>query len=74
MAYVFWHHKLQEEDAFEKEKLLYRIDERDDKTSGYQAIGSNLVKEGQHISTSPIPVSSQVVQHHGSAGRDRYYM
>lgn len=63
-----------EEDAFGKEKLLYRIDEREDKINDYQANGSNLAREGHHIPTSPIPVSSPVIHRHGSAGRDLYYM
>ncbi|ONK54838.1 uncharacterized protein A4U43_UnF10800 [Asparagus officinalis] len=65
---------LHKEDGSEKENLLYKIDEREDIATGDHGNGSNLVNEGFHVPSSPILVSSPATHHHGSAGRDLYYM
>ncbi|XP_020267711.1 probable vacuolar amino acid transporter YPQ1 [Asparagus officinalis] len=52
-------HKSQKlEDALAKEKLLYKIDEKEDKTNDDQANGSDHVNEVCHVASSPISVSS----------------
>ncbi|XP_017701235.2 uncharacterized protein LOC103719251 [Phoenix dactylifera] len=68
-------HRHHQEDEPTKERLLgYNIDDKETRASNYQANGSNPVREGMHMTSSPIPVTAPVIGRYGSYGRDLYYM
>ncbi|XP_073110837.1 uncharacterized protein [Elaeis guineensis] len=68
-------HRHHLEDESTKERLLgYNMDDKEPRASNYQANGSNPIREGMHMTSSPIPVAAPVIGRYGSYGRDLYYM